>query len=356
MKAWILHDINNIRYEDTRIPEHQNGEVLIHVMAAGVCGSDIPRIFKTGAHKMPLIPGHEFSGMVEEVGEGVDAVWKNKHVGVFPLIPCEKCSPCMTDHPEMCRDYSYVGSRRDGAFAEYVTVPVANLIELPENVSFEAAAMLEPMAVSVHAMRMALDDETDIDKKIVVCGLGTIGLLLVSFLVERGCNNIFVVGRKDGQKKRALAIGIPEDHYCDERTENVRTWISERIGGADIFFECVGKNECVSLGIDSLAPGGVMITVGNPCSDMLLPRDTYWKILRNQLTLKGTWNSTFLKQDSPQALSDDWRYVLERLAAGTVNPELLITHRLAMQDLFTGLTVMRDKTEDYCKVMMIGDQ
>ena len=361
MRAWVLHDIGDIRYEETQTPVPASGEVRISVKAAGVCGSDIPRIFTTGAHRMPLIPGHEFSGVVEVIGDGVDSAWMGKRVGVFPLIPCGKCSPCLDKHPEMCRSYDYIGSRRDGAFAECVLAPVSNLIEIPETVSFEAAAMFEPMAVAVHAMRMALGDEkqddsmnSNEDSKIVVCGLGTIGLLLVRFLLECGCKDVYVVGRKDGQKHRALILGIPEDHYCDGREVDVSSWIMGHIGGADVFFECVGKNECVSLGISCLTPGGTLITVGNPYSDMMFSRDTYWKILRNQLKIKGTWNSTFLKMGSGQEENDDWHYVLKRLAEGSVDPTVLITHRLWLEELYTGFTIMRDKTEDYCKVMMIG--
>ena len=355
MKAWILHDINDIRYEETQTPEPKSGEVCIRVMAAGVCGSDIPRIFETGAHKMPLIPGHEFSGIVEETGDGVNSTWKKKRVGVFPLIPCGKCEPCKNGHPEMCRNYDYVGSRRDGAFAEKVMVPASNLIELPENVSFEAAAMLEPMAVAVHAMRIFSGDEVLVDHntKIVVCGLGTIGLLLTAFLIEKGYKNVFVIGRREEQKKRAMSIGVRDDHYIDGRSSDVSTVITDRLGSADVFFECVGKNECVNLGINILAPAGTLVTVGNPYSDMEFTRDTYWKILRNQLTVKGTWNSTFLKNNKTEDAPDDWQYVIKRLAEGTVNPELLITHRLSSEDLYQGFAIMKDKTEDYCKVMMV---
>ena len=101
---------------------------------------------------------------------------------VFPLIPCRKCIPCKNKRFEMCRHYSYLGSRSDGGFAEYVAVPVWNLIELPESVSFEQAAMMEPMAVAVHAMREA---DVQSDQTVAVIGLGTIGLLLCMFLVRQ---------------------------------------------------------------------------------------------------------------------------------------------------------------------------
>lgn len=104
-------------------------------------------------------------------------------MGVFPLIPCRKCSPCLQKHFELCRNYSYLGSRTDGGFAEYVLVPEASLIELPEGVSFEAAAMLEPMAVAVHALRRA---QVGPGQTAAVYGQGTIGLLLSMFLKEAG--------------------------------------------------------------------------------------------------------------------------------------------------------------------------
>lgn len=102
--------------------------------------------------------------MVEAVGEKADPAWIGKQVGVFPLIPCYDCGPCRARQYEMCRNYGYLGSRQDGGFAEYVTVPVKNLIELPAGVSIEAAAMFEPMAVAVHAIRRAEAGQSGSDR------------------------------------------------------------------------------------------------------------------------------------------------------------------------------------------------
>ncbi len=153
MKAWVLHNINDLRYESVDKPQLSDQEVLVAVKAAGICGSDIPRIYQTGAHRQPLILGHEFSGVVEKIGAGVEPFWEGKRVGIFPLIPCGSCLPCSRQQYEMCRSYSYLGSRRDGGFAQYAVVPKENLISLPDGVTYEEAAMLEPMAVAVHAMR-----------------------------------------------------------------------------------------------------------------------------------------------------------------------------------------------------------
>ncbi len=347
MKAWILHDINDLRYETADLPPLLSGEVLIKVKAVGICGSDIPRIYHTGAHTHPLIPGHEFSGIVEQLGPDVDKTWLGRRVGVFPLIPCKTCAPCRKKLYETCRSYDYTGSRRNGAFAEYVSVPAWNLIPLPEEVSFEAAAMLEPMAVAVHAMRRAASAPSD---TVAVCGLGTIGLLLVMFLLDAGVKNLLVIGNKAFQKQTVLKLGLPNDAYCDSRTKNVSQWISERTNGmgADIFFECVGKNETYIQAVQNAAPAGTVLLTGNPFADMELPRDVYWKILRNQLTVSGTWNSSYIHDPA-----DDWNYVIDRLSAKKIAPETLITHRLPLERLAEGLHIMRDKTEDYIKIMAV---
>lgn len=353
MKAYVLHEINKFNLEEVPKPKPTDNEVLVAVKAAGICGSDIPRVYKTGAYSYPLIPGHEFSGVVEELGSGVDVGWLGKRVGIFPLIPCKKCGPCRKKQYEMCRSYSYLGSRRDGGFAEYVSVSTDNLVELPENVSFEEAAMLEPMAVAVHAMRRMQPAVSD---TVAVCGMGTIGLLLVMFLKEAGVENILVIGNKEFQRQAVLCLGVPEEKYCDCKKQDAEQWISTRTNGAgvDIFFECVGKNETVTQAVNSTIPGGKLLLVGNPYSDMTLEKPVYWKILRHQLTVTGTWNSSFAFPGDEAAEPDDWRYVLKLLEEKKIRPAELITHRFSLEELENGFRIMRDKSEDYVKVMGIN--
>ncbi len=343
MKAYVLHDIGDFRLEEAEKPVPGPGEVLLEVRAAGICGSDIPRIYKTGTYSYPLIPGHEFSGVVAELGEGTDPAWLGRRTGLFPLIPCGRCKPCLHKQYEMCRSYGYIGSRTDGGFAQYVTAPQWNLAALPDNVSYEQGAMLEPMAVAVHAMRRANPKQGE---RIVICGLGTIGLFLLMFLRERGLENIYAVGNKDIQREKVLGLGLSADHWFDTRSGSVEAWLSEEGHEADLFFDCVGTNEVLAQGIRHTACGGRVVTVGNPASDMTLDRQTYWKILRNQLTVIGTWNSSYTGEEE-----DDWHYVMSRLAAGTIRPERMVTHRLDFAHLIQGFELMRDKREEYVKVM-----
>lgn len=347
MRAWVLHGVNDIRFEDTEKPVPVEGWVLLKVGACGICGSDIPRIYDTGAHRHPLIPGHEFAGTVVETAPGMDKSLIGSRVGVFPLIPCGKCPQCLKKRYEMCERYDYAGSRRDGGFAGYVCMPASSLIRLPDRVSFEQAAMLEPMAVAVHAMR-ALPPAPG--ENVAICGLGTIGLLLFMFLKEAGVGDLYLIGNKDIQKKTALALGIAEDHYLDARQPDIKGRLTEASGGAgfDVFFEATGRNSAVSLALDTAAKGGRVMLIGNPHSDMQLTRDSYWQILRRQLTLKGTWNSSFTG-----CADDDWHYVLQKLREGKISPEKLISHRFPLAELEKGLHIMKDRSEEYCKIMLL---
>ena len=369
-KAWVLHDIGDIRNEEVEIPSPGDNEVLVKVMAVGICGSDVPRVYETGAHKMPLIPGHEFSGVVVKTGANVSPEIEGMRAAVSPKIPCRKCEMCVKGETDLCLNYDYTGSRRDGAFAEYVCVPVDNLIELVDNISFEEGAMIEPLAVAANAVRTGCAgiDPSDCEVKIAVCGMGTIGLMVVMLLKDMGFSNLYVIGNKDSHREKALDLGIASEHYCDIRTSDPVAWLKEKTNGVSVYFECVGSNESIRYGLEAGAPKSRQVLVGNPRGDMSFSRNTYWEILRKQMRLMGIWNSSYRKDaaecgvDTAQSGKDafgadteqidDWHYVLRRLEAGGIKPSKLITHRFLLDELNKGLDIMRNKTEDYCKIMI----
>ncbi len=155
MQALVLHKVGDARYETVPRPTAGPGEVLVRVGFCGVCGSDIPRTFVKGTYHFPTICGHEFAGTVESCGAEVADYRPGDRVVVFPLLWCGRCTACERGNYVQCADYDYYGSRRDGAFAEYVAVPPRNLLRVPEGVSMEAASMTEPAAVALHALKRA---------------------------------------------------------------------------------------------------------------------------------------------------------------------------------------------------------
>lgn len=345
MKAYVLEAVNKLEYKEVDTPKCKSGYALVEVKAAGICGSDIPRIFETGTYHFPTIPGHEFAGIVREV---VDEEYKDligERVGVFPLIPCKECSPCKEETYELCRNYNYLGSRCDGGFAEYVLVPIWNLLPLPENISFEEAAMLEPICVARHALSR-LDGVKG--NSVCIFGPGTIGLLMAQWLKIMGAEQILLVGTKEKQAELARNLGI--EKFCNGKTEDIEKFIKENTKeqGVDIVIEGVGNNEILTQCLNVVKPGGKLLLIANPHSNAQLDKAVYWQILRKQLTIYGTWNSSY-----HGGLESDWTKALEAIEHGDLKPALQITHKLPFDELHKGLNIMKERKEFYNKVMIV---
>ncbi len=331
MKAYVLHQVNDLRREERPRPELLPGWVLVRVLAAGICSSDIPRIFEKGTYRFPTIPGHEFCGVVAEAGGPEGQSWVGRRVGVYPLIPCRECPSCASGSFETCENYDYIGSRRDGGFAEFTAVPVRNLIALPEAVSNAGGAMLEPAAVALHGVRR-LGDLTG--KTVCVAGTGTIGLLAGQWARLLGAAQVTVLGRNQQKKDWAEACGLD---YVTQTGE-----VFDRV------IEAVGTPAAIESAIRLTAPGGGLTLMGNPPGAIPLSQEVYWRILRKQLTLTGSWNSAFWGEDS------DWERTVQALAEGRLKTAPLVTHTLEPEGLLRGLELMRNKTEPYCKVIWEG--
>ncbi|WP_026508114.1 galactitol-1-phosphate 5-dehydrogenase [Butyrivibrio sp. MC2013] len=355
MRGWNLYSVADLRFEDVKMPVPSDEEVIVKVEAAGICGSDVPRIYRNGTYHFPAIPGHEFAGTVYSEEGGL----AGKRVGIFPLIPCGVCPMCKAHSYEMCENYNYLGSRCDGGFAEYVKVPVWNLIELDENVSFEEGAMMEPLAVAIHAVRgilggrikpleWKLTEGADPTAPVMVSGIGAIGLLVMMVLRSLGFENISCIGTRDLQFEMAGKLGIdPDDIYSTDDFEG--RGAAMLAGQFAYAFETAGTRCSLERCLDCASPGGRVMLVGNPLADMNLDKNIYWKILRKQLTLKGSWNSYY-----DHAPLDDWNIAMKLMGQGLIRPNLLISHRFSLEDLDKGLDIMRNKREDYIKIIIVN--
>ena len=205
MLAAVMHSPGDIRLEDVQRPVARPGEVLLKVSAVGVCGSDIPRMLVKGAHRMPIICGHEFSGYIEAVTEGMEGFEVGDLCGVAPLIPCHRCDQCKTGNFSRCRDYDYFGSRRDGAYTDYVTVPVGNLLKAPKGMDPRAVAMIDPASIALHAIWKA---PPTTGQRGGVIGCGPIGLFAIQWMKLMGCTEVVaidVLPEKLNQAKEAGA-------------------------------------------------------------------------------------------------------------------------------------------------------
>lgn len=335
MKAYVLHGIGDLRYEDCPIPEIPSGWALVRVLAAGICSSDIPRIFEKGTYHFPTIPGHEFSGKVERVADESSRHWIGKRVGVFPLIPCKKCASCEKGQYETCSDYDYIGSRRDGGFAEYAAVPVWNLLELPDAVSDVQGALLEPAAVALHAVKRV---EILPGASVCVVGTGAIGLLAGQWAKTQGAGRVVVKGRNEAKCQIVQQCGLEymEDSHTGEEF--------------DCVIEAVGSAQALEESLLLTVPGGRVVLMGNPDGPRTLSQNLYWRILRKQLTLTGTWNSSYGSRSS------DWTEAVHAMENGGLQTAGVVTHALKKAELEKGLAIMRNKREPFCKIMLKLDE
>lgn len=310
---------------------------LLKVHAAGICSSDIPRIYTKGTYHFPTIPGHEFSGEVYSVNNAKKQYLVGKRCGVFPLIPCWHCEQCQKKNYEMCAHYDYLGSRRDGGFAEYVAVPIWNMIPLPNTVSYEQAAMLEPLSVALHAIKRG--DLTE-GQEVAIVGTGMIGIGAGLWAKMRGAANVHIIGRSESKRQLVEGVGL---EYIDGS--------KGKIGEYDFVLEAVGTPSSISQALSIARPGSIILLMGNPSGDITLPQDAYWKILRKQLTVRGTWNS---KYDGGNP--SDWTEAINAIDSKLIDVTPLISHRFRQEDLKDGLTLMHDHKEPYCKVMTLWNE
>ena len=346
MNALVLHAVGDDRFEQVAKPAVTPGEVLVRVGFCGVCGSDIPRTFVKGTYHFPTICGHEFAGTVEAVGDGVDEYRPGDRVVIFPLLWCGQCPSCELGSYVMCSDYDYYGSRRDGGFAEYVSVPPKNLVPVPEGVSMEAASMTEPAAVAMHALKRA--GGGFVGETVAIFGAGPIGLMAAQWARMMGARQVVVFDLIPEKLDMARDLGFPlafNAKDCDAIEK-----INQLTGGhgAEVCVEGAGVPITLNQAVAAARAKGRVVIMGNPSADVTLPASLISQAMRRELDILGTWNSEF----SACGNNDDWRSVLDAVADKRVDLDSLVSHRVPLGDAFDALKMMNGQSEFFAKVLI----
>ncbi|RKU37386.1 galactitol-1-phosphate 5-dehydrogenase [Candidatus Poribacteria bacterium] len=346
MEALVLHGIGDLRLEQVPVPHLADGEVRVRIGFCGVCGSDIPRIFVKGTYSFPTICGHEFAGIVDACGPAVEELSPGDPVAVFPLLWCGKCSACEQGKYVQCHDYDYLGSRSDGAFAEYVVAPQQNLIPIPQGVTLEEASMTEPAAVALHALRRV---QTSLaGKTVAIFGAGPIGLMTAQWARIMGAAEIFLFDIVAEKLRLAKQLGFDKvfNTLVGEPVEIIETHTDGK--GAHICVEAAGVPATYQHALGSAGRGGSVVFLGNPAADVTLPATLISQVMRREVSVFGTWNSDY----SAAGNDDDWRTVLQAMASNMLTLAPLITHKVPLRDSSDMLHKMRDQREFYAKVLL----
>jgi L-iditol 2-dehydrogenase/galactitol-1-phosphate 5-dehydrogenase len=305
MKAMVLEKQGRLVIREVPLPGRTAPDAaLVRVAACGVCGSDIPRAFQGEAYHYPLVMGHEFSGVIEEPPEGETRYRRGRRVTAFPLLPCHRCPPCQTGDYAQCESYDYMGSRRDGGFAEFLWVPEANLFPVPEGVDLVHASMTEPCAVALHGVRKLRIRAGETG---VVFGAGPIGNMAAQWLRIRGCSRVVLVDVDARKLELARRMGFEAVHA---ETEDPVDVVLRLTGGkgAEKVVEAAGLPLTYAQAVKSAARFGEVLWLGNISGPLRMEPEDVSGLLRRELCIHGTWNSKMV----PRGM-DDWSTVLRHL-------------------------------------------
>lgn len=346
MEALVLHDIGDLRLSQMLVPSVSEGQVRVRIGFCGVCGSDIPRIFSKGTYSFPTVCGHEFAGTVDLCGPGVDDFAQGDKVVVFPLIWCGKCAACENGKYVQCSDYDYLGSRSDGAFAEYVVAPKENIIRVPDGVTLQEAALTEPAAVALHALRRVQD--SIVGKTVAIFGVGPIGLIVAQWSKIMGAAHVLMFDIITQKLELAQRLGF-EDVYNSTAEDPVEVVSTRTAGnGAHVSIEAAGVPQTYLNALGSVRRGGSVVLLGNPVADVTFPASLISQLMRREVNIKGTWNSDY----SVSGNDDDWQAVLQAMASGKLDLSPLITHQVPLTESPDVLNMMKNKSEFYAKVLL----
>ncbi len=292
MQALLLKDYMNLELVQMPAPEAGPDDVLVRVRACGICGSDVHGLDgATGRRIPPLVMGHEAAGEVARIGARVRDLRVGERVTFDSTIYCGQCFYCARGEVNLCQNRQVLGVspgsyRRHGAFAEYVAVPRRIVYRLPDNLSFEHAAMIEAVSVAVHAVSLT---PVRLGETAVVVGSGMIGLLAVQALRHAGCARVVAVDLDEARLKLALQLGATDalNPGTADAVAAIREMTEGR--GADAALECVGAGEPVRTAIASVRQGGAVTLVGNLEPSVEFPLQT---VVTGQLRIQGSCASS----------------------------------------------------------------
>jgi D-arabinitol dehydrogenase (NADP+) len=328
MKSLVIPEPDKTEVQSVPIPEPPEKELLIKIMACGICGTDI-HIFR-GEYfgDYPVVPGHEFSGIVEKIGQGVRRFKEGERVSVEPNISCDNCHSCLNNRQNFCLNWEAVGVTRPGGMAQYVCAPEKNVFSIG-NLSFESAAFMEPLSCVLHGIERA---EITLADKIAILGAGPIGLLMLKIIKNMGSTEVTVVDRNRSRVEYSKKIGADNIFYSTDELEK---------DYYDVVIDATGALSVMAGSIDHARHGGTILLFGVPPSGKTIEIEPF-KIFKKGLKLLSSYTSL---RNSYQAV--------DLLKSGIVDVSDLISHRIPLENFEKGVEMIEQGKENVKKVMIL---
>lgn len=312
MRAARLEAIGSMLVCDVARPAPRAGELLVRVEAVGICGSDRHMFKGEYPTALPVTLGHEFCGIVEEVGAGVTRFSGGERITADPNIACGWCGQCRRGRPNLCDNLTAIGVFRDGGFAEYVLVPQSQAYRLPDTINPLHGAFCEPLACCLHGLDVARIRPGD---SVAVLGGGVIGLLMVQLAAVAGAGRIAMVTRQQVRRELALTMGATDaiDPAMGDAVAGVRDAIT---GGVDVVLECAGVPQTFGQGVRMARRGGAFVLFGVTPKGLEVPVEPF-DLLVNELRIESAWLNPLTHQRAADMVSAGV-LELDRLISGTI--------------------------------------
>lgn len=317
MKAAILNGPGELQVLDKPRPQPAEGEVLVRVRFCGICGSDL-HAFKTGMFPFGLTIGHEYAGTVEAVGPGVESRLCGSRVTGTASLACRTCFSCRAGRDNICEAMNVIGVTREGAMAEYVTVPAESLCPLPPEMPLEFGTLVEPMSVALHGAGLVGAGQED---TAVILGAGPLGLCTLAELKRRGLRQVYVVEINETRAKTAERMGA--DAVLHPVKENIESRLAQLTGGgaADLVFECAGLPETIQNAGNLVRQGGTVVVMGI-CE---VPVDIFFLgLVTREIQLRTSYGST----------AGEFRRTADLLAAREVDLSPIVSRRIPLEQVY----------------------
>ncbi len=343
MKAVVLKEAETLVHEDVTVPEPQPGEVRLRVDATSICGSDLLRVFHGHAKRMPLILGHEAAGTIEAVGSGVSPDLIGKRAAIAPLIPDMTSDASQRGLYSASSNYSFIGSRQNGSFAEFVTLPQQNAVIIPDDLDINVGALIEPTTVTIHALQRAGFEP---GMTVAVMGVGSIGLLTVIMARYMGASQIVASDIADNRLQAAASFGatVTVNPQQGDAVSQIREATD---GGVDLAVECAGSPIALEQAARSLRPGGRLVLVGNQPQDKTLPLTFIEHIMRQEINVYGSWMSY-----SAPFPGGEWALAIEAMQQDTLSFQQMVTHTIGLPELPDMFSKIHNREMQHRKIIV----
>ncbi|MFN7997989.1 MAG: zinc-dependent alcohol dehydrogenase family protein [Bryobacteraceae bacterium] len=286
MLALQIPELGKLNLVQAPKPEARPHTLLMRVAASGICGTDPHILHGLYPANLPLIPGHEYAGIVESVGDGVDGFAPGDHVAVDPNILCGVCDFCRRGKVHLCKNLVALGVNIPGGFAEYCVVPVSQAYKIPKSLPLSHAALAEPVACCLRGVDLAGIVSGD---RVVIFGAGPMGAIILQLARMQGASSVVMIDPQERRRKRAEALGA--SWTLDPTRENAVAAIrSQYPDGAEVVFDCSGNVAAVRQTLEVVMRGGTVMLYGVCHKDHNVEINPFW-VNDNEITIRGSYNN-----------------------------------------------------------------